>query len=133
MCGFEKYQSEFHTHKTRGLQSDCKSCRSEYNRRHYQKNKKKYIESSLKSRQNKKDFIRDLKDLPCKDCGIKYPYYVMQFDHLRDKSFSIASEGWAKSIDDIKEEVEKCEVVCANCHAQRTYERRSGTNRDSNP
>lgn len=29
--------------------------------------------------------FRQLKEVPCGDCNIKYPYYVMDFDH-RDRS-----------------------------------------------
>ena len=67
--------------------------------------------------------IREAKDRPCADCGIQYPYYVMQFDHVRgEKKFNIGG-GWNNSIEAILEEIDKCEVVCANCHAERTYQR----------
>lgn len=70
--------------------------------------------------------IRDAKDKPCADCGIQYPYYVMQFDHVRgEKKFNVGG-GWNNSIESIKEEIAKCDVVCANCHAERTYQRMIG-------
>lgn len=47
----------------------------------------------------------------------------MHFDHLGDKLFEI-SDSLTYSIDRILREVEKCELVCANCHAVRTYNRR---------
>lgn len=65
-----------------------------------------------------------MKNGPCTDCQIHYPYYVMQFDHVRGKKrFNIAH---AKSYSDkvILEEIAKCDLVCANCHAKRTYLRR---------
>jgi hypothetical protein len=66
--------------------------------------------------------IHALKAKPCADCGVQYPYWVMQFDHLRDKQFNMnelkrGSANYNKSVDESK----KCEVVCANCHATRTY------------
>ena len=57
------------------------------------------------------------------DCGESDPL-VLEFDHLRDKSFAI-SRGWAdRGWESILREIEKCEVVCANCHRRRTLTRR---------
>ena len=73
---------------------------------------------------NRQNLYNVLKDVPCADCGIKYAPHIMQFDHLRDKSFQI-SDNWSASEGRLREEVAKCEVVCANCHAERTFQRRS--------
>ena len=65
-----------------------------------------------------------MKDRPCADCGIQYPSWVMQFDHVRgEKKFDIAQASSA-SEKRLLEEIAKCEVVCANCHAERTYDRK---------
>jgi hypothetical protein len=77
-----------------------------------------------KNRKKKRAIIWAAKDKPCVDCGIKYPPWVMQFDHLNDKVGKISnmvSKG--SSFKTIIEEIKKCEVVCANCHADRTYRR----------
>ena len=59
----------------------------------------------------------------CTDCGEKYPYFVLQFDHIgNDKEFNV-SQMMNRSLDDIKKEIAKCEVVCANCHAYRSQAR----------
>ena len=55
---------------------------------------------------------------------MQYPYYVMQFDHVRgvkegDVSKFVSSRRLKKALEEIK----KCEVVCANCHAARTFHR----------
>lgn len=70
----------------------------------------------------RKELINAAKDVPCTDCGIKYPPYVMQFDHLRDKEFQIGNS-FTFSLERVLAEIEKCEVVCANCHAERTHQR----------
>jgi hypothetical protein len=49
---------------------------------------------------------------------------VLEFDHLRDKRFSIGRELSRRSWPSIVAEMEKCEVVCANCHRRRTAQRR---------
>lgn len=69
------------------------------------------------------DYINRLKDRPCTDCGATYPYYVMEFDHIEPKSFTLAAAG-NRSIAAIDREFAKCEVVCGNCHNVRTYKRR---------
>ncbi len=69
--------------------------------------------------------VVEAKSRPCADCGIQYPYYVMDFDH-RDgglKEFPLYSvHGVTKRA--ILREIEKCDVVCANCHRERTHRRR---------
>lgn len=69
--------------------------------------------------------IRQAKNVPCADCGNKYPYYVMQFDH-QDNKFKNVSAMTTYSKARLLSEISKCEVVCANCHAERTFKRRNG-------
>jgi len=67
--------------------------------------------------------VIDSKNRPCADCGVRYPYYVMDFDHVRGgKRFNV-SEGAASqvTVENLLEEIAKCDVVCANCHRERTY------------
>ena len=73
------------------------------------------------------EWLRKLKDVPCADCGGSFPYYVMTFDHVPERGPKLLTLGhtqqgrfsWAA----LRAEVEKCEVVCANCQAIRTYDR----------
>lgn len=67
-------------------------------------------------------FIRSLKNVPCRDCGVKYPFYVMHFDHKdpQQKRRSLSRMA-SYSVGAIRKEAAKCDVVCANCHAKRTY------------
>jgi 5-methylcytosine-specific restriction endonuclease McrA len=60
---------------------------------------------------------------PCTDCGEHDPV-VLEFDHLRDKAFAIGPRICSASWAAILAEIEKCEVVCANCHRRRTARRR---------
>jgi lysyl-tRNA synthetase class I len=71
-------------------------------------------------------YLRDLKTkTPCVDCGINYPYYVMDFDHVRGQKHANVME-LIKSLSKkkIDEEIAKCEIVCSNCHRIRTHMRR---------
>jgi len=73
---------------------------------------------------NHRHIINAFKTKPCTDCGIKYPFYVMDFDHLnpQDKKFNL-SRSKGKSLEEIRLEIAKCEVVCADCHRIRTHKR----------
>lgn len=60
----------------------------------------------------------------CMDCGKMYPSYVLQFDHTRDKKFIISTYTGNIGIKKMWDEIAKCDVVCANCHAIRTHNRK---------
>ncbi len=62
---------------------------------------------------------RYLSDHKCIDCGEKDPI-VLEFDHIRDKTFTISSIGRDRTLGEVKKEIEKCEVRCANCHRRKT-------------
>ncbi len=70
-----------------------------------------------------REFIREQKRKPCADCGVEYPYYVMDFDHRdpNEKSFTIATYGYRVSEVKLLAELAKCDVVCANCHRERSF------------
>lgn len=95
-------------------------------KRHYQANQDKYLARNAKYRLAIRHFVQEIKEnTPCKDCGIRYPYYVMDFDHL-DGSLKLNDINYLAStgrISALKKEIVKCEVVCANCHRLRTYKR----------
>ena len=79
-----------------------------------------------KYRQKAKAYVIDVKSTnPCMDCKIHHPFYRMQFDHVRgQKEFDLWRAGDSVcSIPRIQREMDKCDVVCANCHATRTYKR----------
>lgn len=101
-----------------------KSKQKEYAQMHYLKNKTIYIASNKKRRQELKHYIRSLKqNTPCADCNISYPHYVMDFDHLYDKEALIKKFINNNNKSGLLNEIKKCEIVCANCHRQRTQNR----------
>lgn len=108
------------------LLNECKSCLSERTMKNYyldhERQKEIRKRNSNKRRFGRKQIIlKHLLSNPCIDCGEKDPI-VLEFDHLRDKSFDI-SDGLMKPIKILQEEINKCEVVCANCHKRRTAKR----------
>lgn len=60
---------------------------------------------------------------PCVDCG-ETDAVVLEFDHLRDK-LAIVSRLVANGVvwERVLAEIEKCDVVRANCHRRRTAQR----------
>ncbi len=57
-------------------------------------------------------------DRGCADCGETDPI-VLEFDHQHSKAHNVATM-MHHSFETIIAEMEKCEVVCANCHRRRT-------------
>lgn len=110
-----------------GLRGTCKECSRKQCRESYRKNAEYYRKKSKSRRREVYEWTWNLKEKhPCPDCGKKYPHYVMDFDHLEDheKEFNISAEISRKGFDQIKQEIEKCEVVCSNCHRIRTWQRK---------
>lgn len=116
--------------RSKGYRSLCKECYSEYMKNYYKRKPEKY-------KKHKDDYVR-LNDniwilkaqslvaqrliYGCMDCKELDPI-VLEFDH-RDsstKKFSISSLMKRKVTEaELIEELNKCDVVCANCHRRRT-------------
>ena len=128
-CKMLKDSAEFNkqSEKSDGLQSHCKQCSRAYYKNYYNSSDRERIrlrEKRKRELKEKREFLRDAKARPCTDCGQQYPYFVMDFDHIANKSFTISQSLPLYSLKRLKDEVAKCEVVCANCHRMRTHEHR---------
>ena len=69
------------------------------------------------------DFLAEQKARPCMDCGVQYSPWVMDFHHENPEEKAIAVSK-CKTLAKAKAEIEKCVLLCANCHRQRHYEER---------
>lgn len=75
--------------------------------------------------QVKADYVRQYKlDKGCVDCGYKAHHSALDFDHkpgtVKVRDIKRGQQfGWLELLD----EIAKCDVVCANCHRIRTYNR----------
>ena len=111
-----------------GMYKDPLDERARASRRlHYQNNKQQYIDRKLALQAEMRKVLDEIKDAPCMDCGVKYPPFVMDFDH-RDPTQKV--DGLARlvrsgSMRKMLAEVEKCDVVCSNCHRIRTFQNAS--------
>lgn len=70
--------------------------------------------------------MRELKSVPCLDCGGTFHPSAMTFDHRpgTEKVADLASLARDGCTGLFEQELSKCDVVCANCHALRTFLRR---------
>lgn len=128
-CGCHKPAEEFAWRRIAEGQRDsyCRPCRAAYKQKHYARNKERYKANAVRYRdrllEERYRFLSDfLSAHPCVDCG-ETDVTVLEFDHLRDKEFAIAVGIAFKSWADLEREMEKCEVVCANCHRRRSAAR----------
>lgn len=68
--------------------------------------------------------VDELKKQPCMDCGQIFPTVCMDFDH-RDRSDKYNNVGTMVahnySMEKILAEIEKCDLICSNCHRIRTW------------
>jgi hypothetical protein len=75
-----------------------------------------------------RDFLLALRDRPCAECRNRFPPFIMQFDH-RDASTKkfLVCQTRPSSAARILREAAKCDIVCPNCHRDRTFRRRQAT------
>ena len=126
-CGETKPLSEFHKNKLRrdGVQVYCKPCRAVIDHGYYERVRGTRVPPRAWER-GRNEWLLSLKNgRPCTDCGKVFPPQVMQWDHLpgTPKLGEISTEFRGRSRDAILQEIAKCELVCANCHAIRTFRR----------
>lgn len=104
----------------------CRQCDRERTKVRYQKLEyKAFHRDYMKVVYHKRrEIINRYKMRPCFDCNVQYSPWVMEFDHrsMAEKRFGIGTQGAMKSEEQLLAEIEKCDVVCANCHAERTHQ-----------
>jgi hypothetical protein len=126
-CGETKPYSEFHRYnRGDGYQVWCKTCRKAYDHEYNLRNQGRWKALKQAFRSDKRRWLRELKtDKPCTDCGRVFPAEAMEWDHLPGtvKLGELGTSLSQRSRKLILQEIAKCELVCANCHAIRTRAR----------
>lgn len=92
---------------------------------------KTHTTNQIRIRKNQYKLFEYLDDHDCVECG-ETDSRVLQFDHVRGKKRGNVAQMVARGYgwNTILEEIAKCEVVCANCHARRTAQRGGFWRRD---
>ena len=149
-CREELPETEFHRKGTGKFDSACRKCRKVQDRERYDARlspeSKKAIQEKRRFRllpeeeklarkrllakavwRRKKDWVVATKKKPCADCGGVFHTDAMEYDHRpgESKSFYLGGCG-CMSKERILRELEKCDLICANCHRVRTARRRAG-------
>lgn len=133
ICKEQKDVSQFNKHIERadGLQSHCRECNKKRSRAYYKRNQEKHKrtvgERRNKSKQTCREYVWEyLKTHPCVDCN-ETRLVLLEFDHVRGKKDKAichsVTNGW--SIKRLQNEIDKCEVRCANCHRLKTSKEQS--------
>ena len=117
-CQQELPFSDFHK-RGEGYQSLCKPCRKTYDAAFWQRKRLEYLPKKYaKRKQTGKDFAAFKATLSCVLCGESHAE-CLDFHHKdpSTKDSTVADiAGKALSMKRIMREVEKCVVLCANCH-----------------
>lgn len=131
-CKLEKPFSDFNKNKSKkdGYNTLCRVCSNKRSKQYYKENAehhKKIITERNKKIKSviKNNLLNLLKNSKCTDCG-NDDIRVLEFDHLpqfkKEKNISdFLKSGCSWNV--IQKEINKCEIVCANCHRIRTVNR----------
>lgn len=99
--------------------------RKAWQKQYNEKTKERKREWNREAYDRRRAIVDAFKSAPCMDCGKTYPPCVMDFDHVRGNKIGNIATMIRQSIDVVIEEIEKCDIVCSNCHRIRTHERRT--------
>ncbi len=129
-CHKRKSEDEFNQ-KDRGRrrQSHCRACQRIYFQAYYTgKARRRCLDRLAADKKRNTEantaLLDSLKSKPCTDCGGTFKPWQMDFDHVRGKKrWNVAFGRRSYNQEAVLAEVAKCELVCSNCHRDRTYRR----------
>lgn len=124
-CKVEKTEDEFRKGKRVNW---CRSCFQEYEKAKWKacpERRRTNKEKSKERRRRNRDYVLNyLSTHPCVSCG-NPDFRVLEFDHI-DRSIKTNNVSdlsrTACGLHKIQEEIDKCQVLCANCHRIKTFE-----------
>lgn len=125
-CKIEKQVSDFTKNKQKksGYNYYCKECNKSYQKEHYKANKADYIDKKNNRKKSLKEFVVSIKDVAkCYRCH-EGDIACLDFHHINnnDKDFNIAlAVNHGVSIETLKKEIDKCIILCSNCHRKLHY------------
>ena len=103
----------------------CMTAKHEHDRSYRERNKDRLTKETKEKRNRRKRITDAIKlAIGCLECGYNEHPSALHFDHL-EPSTKVAhisdSKMLAGNIMTLLDEVEKCQVLCANCHAVKTW------------
>lgn len=108
-CGKDLPLTEYYSRGNGKLRSECKKCHGNYVKNKYQE--RKNLVNEIKASYN------------CMKCG-ESRIYTLDFHHkdptIKDETIARMTSNRNK-VEDIQKEIEKCIVLCSNCHREFHY------------
>jgi hypothetical protein len=105
----------------------CRPCYRAHKKARYRSDPASHQQRTSQDRrrryqENVSNILTYFKTHPCVDCGESDPP-ALDFDHVRGvKRENISRMLWKNEWARVWEEIQKCDVRCANCHRRRTAE-----------
>ena len=134
LCKRDKPLDDFHrqARSKDGRAAACKLCKKDTDAASHQRHRSARLAKRKVDRDAHVAWMISLKgECRCTDCRLVHPHWRMQWDHLPEyeKKFEIGEAyrivAGPNRRQQILDEIEKCELVCANCHCDRTHGRRA--------
>jgi 5-methylcytosine-specific restriction endonuclease McrA len=82
--------------------------------------RKRNVEHVQRRRKKVKKMAIEYKGGSCQECGYDKCDEALDFHHKdpNEKDFAIGAKGYTRSWDKVKEELDKCVMLCSNCHRE---------------
>jgi predicted HNH restriction endonuclease len=89
-------------------------------KRTYKDRRAYLIEAVRKRRKKTRIMALEHKGGRCKICGYNRCLEALEFHHLEKngKDFGLSDRGYTRSWDKIQNEINKCVLLCSNCHRE---------------
>lgn len=103
----------------------CRKCKNKYQKNYYKQNKNSKFLDAKERRDEIRSWLFEIKkSLECNRCGYNNHPSALDFHHLNDSDkksniSTLVADRCSKTT--ILKEIEKCEVLCANCHRIEHY------------
>jgi len=94
---------------------------------YYQTNKERFRKHNQKNRNRASEYIQEAKKgKSCCKCGYDKHHAALEFHHIdpSTKVLEVAAMVRTYGLEKIKEEIDKCILICSNCHRILHHEER---------
>jgi predicted HNH restriction endonuclease len=89
-------------------------------KRTYRERREYLIKAVRKRRKKVRQMAVEYKGGKCQVCGYDKCTKALEFHHIKgaEKDFGISDRGYTRSLKKIRDELDKCILLCANCHRE---------------